>query len=291
MNSIALLLLRLLVRLPLPLLHGIGALFGWLGWLLPNANRTIALRNLELCFPQLDARARRALARRTLIETGKMLLETPLLWLGSGRRTLGLVREVRGLEHIEQAMATGRGAIAVSPHLGNWELCGLYLARYGITSLYRPPRKQAMEALVRGARERLGATLVPTDARGVRALYQALSRGGMIGILPDQDPREEAGEFAPFFGVPAKTMTLLPRLAQRSGAAVIFTFAERLPWGRGFRLHFLPAPEGIASTDAAIAVAALNQGVERCVRLAPAQYQWIYKRFRTRPDGEAPLYR
>lgn len=290
MNSIALLLLRLLVRLPLPLLHGIGALFGWLGWLLPNANRTIALRNLELCFPQLSPQARRALARRTLIETGKLLLETPLLWLSSGQRALGLVREVRGLERVEQAIAAGKGVIVVSPHLGNWELCGLYLARYHITSLYRPPRKQAMEALVRTARERLGATLVPTDARGVRALYQALARGGMIGILPDQDPREEAGEFAPFFSVPAKTMTLLPRLAQKSGATVIFTFAERLPRGRGFCLHFLPAPAGIGSTDAVTAVTALNQGVEQCVRLAPAQYQWIYKRFRSRPDGEVPLY-
>jgi len=283
-------LLRLMVRLPLPLLHGIGAVLGWLSWLVPNPNNSVTRRNLELCFPTLTPAARRTLARRTLIETGKALLETPLLWLAPGERVLELVREVRGLELVERGLAAGRGVIVVSPHLGNWELCGLYLARYGITSLYRPPRKQALESLIRIARERLGATLVPTDARGVRALYQALARGGMIGILPDQDPRDEAGAFAPFFGVPAKTMTLLPRLAQKSGAPVLFTFAERLPRGRGFRLHFLPAPAGIHSADIATAVRALNQGVEQCVRMAPEQYQWAYKRFRTRPEGEAPLY-
>lgn len=290
MHPLALFLLRLVVRLPLPWLHGIGAFLGWLSWLVPNPNKAVTLRNLELCFPQWDRAARNALARRTLIETGKALLETPLLWLAPGERVLGLVREVRGLELMEQTLAGGKGVIAVSPHLGSWELCGLYLTRYGITSLYRPPRKQALEELIRSARERLGATLVPTDARGVRALYQALSRGGLIGILPDQDPRDEAGAFAPFFGIPAKTMTLLPRLAHKSGAPVVYTFAERLPRGRGFRLHFLPAPTGIASDDMITAVTALNQGVEQCVRIAPEQYQWAYKRFRTRPEGEAPLY-
>lgn len=291
MNPLALFLLRLLARLPLPLLHGMGNLLGWLSWLVPNPNKTVTQRNLELCFPDLMPAARRTLARRTLIETGKALLETPLLWLAPGERVLGLVREVRGLELVEQGLAGGKGVIAVSPHLGNWELCGLYLARYGITSLYRPPRKQALEKLICQSRTRLGGSVVPTDARGVRALYQALARGGLIGILPDQDPRDEAGEFAPFFGVAAKTMTLLPRLAHKSGAPVLFTFAERLPRGRGFRLHFLPAPADIASDDVTVAVTALNQGVEQCVRIAPEQYQWAYKRFRTRPEGEPPLYR
>lgn len=290
MNPHVLSLLRLFGYLPLPLLHGVGVLLGWLSCLVPNPNKTVTLRNLELCFPELDDSARRGLARRSLIEMAKTLMETPAVWLTSGERTLALVREVVGAELIEQGLKAGKGLIMVSPHLGNWEICGLYLARYGITSLYRPPRQDALEEMIRRARERLGARLVPTNAKGVRALYQALAQGGMIGILPDQDPRDEAGAFAPLFGVPAKTMTLLPRLAQKSGAQVIFTFAERLPWGHGFRLHFLPAPAGIDSSDSVVAATALNQGVENCIRLAPQQYQWAYKRFRTRPAGEPSLY-
>lgn len=290
MNPLALALLRLLARLPLPLLHGLGVLLGTAAWLIPNRYRRITLRNLELCFPDLTPAARRHLARHSLVETGKTLLETPLLWFASRERLLGLIREVRGEAVLERARTAG-GVVMVTPHLGSWELGGLYLSlRHGITSLYRPPRRAALEATIRTARERLGARLVPTDAGGIRKLYQALVRGELIGILPDQDPRAQGGAFAPFFGVPANTMTLLPRLAHKGRAPVVFGFAERLPWGGGFRVHYLPAPTGIDSDDPAIAAAALNRGVEQCVRLAPAQYQWSYKRFRTRPPGEPPLY-
>ncbi len=283
--------LRALARLPLPLAHALGALLGWLVAYLPSRHRAITRRNLALCFPALGERERRVLARRSLVETGKTVLEMPRVWLTPGETALGLIREVSGEELVREAVAGGRGAIAVSPHLGNWELCGLYLsARYGITSLYRPPRASRWAAMVRAARERMGARLVPTDAKGIKTLYQALGRNEMIGILPDQDPRQGAGAFAPFFGVAANTMTLLPRLVGKSGAPVIFCFAERLPRGQGFHLHFLPAPEGIGDSDPQVAAAALNRGVEACVRLRPEQYQWSYKRFRTRPEGEPPLY-
>jgi KDO2-lipid IV(A) lauroyltransferase len=291
MHPLALLLLRLLARLPLPVLHGVGAVLGWLSWWVPNPNKTVALRNLELCFPERGKAERRALARRYLIEAGKTLTETTALWLGDLGRLRAYTREVRGGERLEQALAQGKGAIIVSPHIGSWEYVGLYCAAlHPMTCLYRPARKQGLEAVVIEGRERMGMRLAPTDTKGVRILLQALKANELIGILPDQDPRDEAGAFAPFFGVPAKTMTLLPRLAHKSGAPVFFACAERLPWGRGYRLHFLPAPAGIDSADVTTAVTALNQGVEQCVRLAPEQYQWAYKRFRTRPEGEPPLY-
>ncbi len=291
MHPLALFLLRFVARLPLSVLHGAGTLLGWLSWLVPNPNKTVALRNLELCFPQQGRAARHALARRYLIEAGKTLTETIALWLGDPERLRAYTREVRGGELLEQALAQGKGVIIVSPHIGSWEYVGLYCAAlHPMTCLYRPARKQGLESVVVSGRERMGMRLAPTDTRGVRILLQALKGNELIGILPDQDPRDEAGAFAPFFGVPAKTMTLLPRLAHKSGAPVLFACAERLPRGRGFRLHFLPAPEGLAGNDTIAAAAALNQGVEQCVRIAPEQYQWAYKRFRTRPEGEASLY-
>jgi KDO2-lipid IV(A) lauroyltransferase len=97
--------------------------------------------------------------------------------------------------------------------------------------------------------------------------------------------------YAPFFGEPALTMTLLPRLARRTGAAVLFVFVERLPRARGYRMHWLPAPEGIADADPVISATALNRGVEACVALCPEQYQWTYRRFKARPDGGPNRYR
>lgn len=292
MNPLALTLLRLVAYLPLPLLHGIGYVLGWLGWLFPNPNKRVALRNLRLCFPDMPQPERHRLARHSLIETAKTMMETVALWLGDIDRLKGWTREVRGGALLDQALQSDRGVLIVSPHIGSWEYVGLYCAaRHPMTCLYRPARQEDMEPAIVAGRQRMGIRLAPTDTRGVRTLLQALKANELVGILPDQDPRNEAGVFAPFFGVPAKTMTLLPRLAQKSGAPLLFCVAERLSWGRGFRLHFLPAPEGIASQDAVAAATALNHGVEQCVRVAPSQYQWIYKRFKTRPEGERPIYR
>jgi KDO2-lipid IV(A) lauroyltransferase len=281
-------LLRLLALLPLPLAHALGVVSGWLFFLLPNEHRDVARRNLEQCFPQLGAAARRRLLRQTLCEVGKTLFETPIIWFSSPQRFNRLVVESVGEE---QLAAIGHGALIVGPHLGSWEMVSLYCsAHYPMTSLYRPLRQPRLERPVRSARERFGAQLVPTDAKGIRALFAALKAGGLVGIPPDQDPRDSGGEFAPFFGLQANTMTLLPRLVSKSGARPLLTVAERLPWGRGFRLHFIAMPQEVGSGDAAVAVRAINESVEQAVRRWPAQYQWIYKRFRSRPPGEEPFY-
>jgi KDO2-lipid IV(A) lauroyltransferase len=125
---------------------------------------------------------------------------------------------------------------------------------------------------------------VRADGAGVRTLYKRLATGGVVGILPDQQPKRGEGQFAPFFGLDANTMVLLPRIAQRTGASVLFAFAERLPHGAGYRMRILPAPDGIADPDMRVACTALNRGVEQCVNLAFAQYQWTYKRWAERPD-------
>jgi KDO2-lipid IV(A) lauroyltransferase len=145
--------------------------------------------------------------------------------------------------------------------------------------LYRPPRFPAVEQLLRKVRGALAPEQVRAEGAGVRTLYKRLAAGGAVGILPDQKPRAGEGEFAPFFGRDALTMVLLPRLAVRTGATVLFAFAERLPRGAGFRIHLLPAPEGLDDADPRRACTALNRGVEACVQVAFAQYQWHYRRW------------
>lgn len=284
-------LLRLTALLPLPLTHAIGALLGWLLWRIPSAPRRIAARNLALCFPELTPTERDRLLRRNLMETGRGLLELGPLWLWPGQRVLALVRgSVAGEEALAATVRQQRGAILLTPHLGAWEMAGLYYSsRHPLTILYRPSRLGLDELSVRG-RGRVGGKVVATDARGVRALFTSLRNGEILGILPDQDPGEESGVFAPFFGIAANTMTLVSRLALKTGVPVFLTWAERLPCGRGYALHLRALPEVTAAASLEVSAAALNQGVEAAVRSLPAQYLWVYKRFKTRPPGEAKLY-
>jgi len=282
-------LLRLAGRLPLRVLHGIGATVGWLLWLLPNPLRRKAVQTLSLVLTQFEGKSRHALLKSALIETGKSALELCKIWSGEPQTVLALVREVHGSELFEQALCSGKGLIIAAPHLGCWELLNFWLcSRTQIAIAYRPPRHAAIEPLLIAARGALAAEQVRADgAAGVRVLFKRLLAGGVVGILPDQQPKAGEGEFAPFFGTQALTMVLLSRLAQRTSATVLFAFAERLPRGAGFRIHILPSPDGIADADLSTAVAALNRGVEDCVRRAPEQYQWAYKRYSIRPPEEA----
>ncbi|MEW9571683.1 lipid A biosynthesis acyltransferase [Rhodanobacter sp. Si-c] len=274
------LLLRLLALLPLRTLQVGGALLGRIA--LGRRTRTahhVAV-NLAIARPGLDEAARATLLREALAESGKSATEIIKIWGSGAERALRLVREVRGEALFDAALASGKGVIIAAPHLGCWELLNYWLCRKTpMAILYRPPRIAAVEGLLRKVRGALAPEQVRAEGAGVRTLYKRLAAGGTVGILPDQKPRAGEGEFAPFFSREALTMVLLPRLAARTGATVLYAFAERLPKGAGYRIHFLPAPDGLADTDLATACGALNRGVEACVDLAFPQYQWQYKRW------------
>lgn len=283
-------LLRALGVLPLRVLHALGAVVGQvLWWRRRGRERVHAEVNMQIARPRLDAAARARLAHTCLVETGRAATEMAAVWGRGARRALRLVREVEGVDVFDAALHTGRGLIIAAPHLGCWELLNYWLcAHTPIAILYAPPRTPAWEALLVRARADLAPEQVRAEGAGVRTLYKRLAAGGVVGILPDQQPRRGDGRFAPFFGLDASTMVLLPRLAQRTGATVLFAFAERLPRGAGFRIRIRPAPDGIADADLDIACAALNRGVEQCVELAFPQYQWTYKRWAERPDPDVP---
>lgn len=274
------LLLRLLARLPLRVLQGVGAALGRL--VLWRHGRTAhhAAVNLEIARPGLDHAARDVLLRQVMEESGKSVSEIVKVWGAGAERALTLVREVRGEGLFDAALAAGKGVIIAAPHLGCWELLNYWLCRKTpMAILYRPPRIAAVEGLLRKVRGALAPEQIRADGAGVRSLYKRLAAGGTVGILPDQKPRAGEGRIAPFFGRDALTMVLLPRLAARTGATVLFAFAERLPKGAGYRIHLLPAAEGLTDADPDIACAALNRGVQDCVELAFTQYQWQYKRY------------
>jgi len=281
------LLLRFVSLFPLRSVHRAGAWIGRRSLRSASRSARYSATNLRLTRPGLSASAHAALLQQTMEESGKSVTEVAAIWGGGAERSLGLIRDVVGGELFADALASGKGVIVAAPHLGCWELLNYWLcSKTPMAILYRPPRIQAIEALLRKVRGKLAPEQVRAEGAGVRALFKRLAAGGTVGILPDQKPREGDGEFAPFFGIDALTGVLLPRLAARTGSIVLFSFAERLPRGEGFRIHVLPAPEGIADPDLKVACAALNRGVEQCVERAFPQYQWHYKRFTAhdRPD-------
>lgn len=285
------LLLRLTSLLPLPASHALGAGLGSLLNRFNNQMRHVARCNIDRCFPEWTPQQRSQLVRESLQETTKAALETGGLWLWPAEDILAKIQEVSGASLLKEAMASGKGMILAAPHLGAWEVAGLYCSRCGpMTTLYRPPRIQELDSLMRNARERAGATLARTDAGGVRTLYKALGRGELVAILPDQEPDQTSGVFAPFFGIQANTMTLISRLAAKTGAMVFMIYAERLPKGRGYHLHIQKTGAPLIEGDDVQKATHLNQAIEQCVLQCPAQYQWAYKRFKTRPKGENKFY-
>lgn len=265
-------LFRLLAHLPLPLLHNLGALAGWLAYGLSPTYRRHLNENL--------AQAGVVQARgEAIAEAGKSLLELPKLWLRPQDEVVGRVVKVSGWEHVETALAAGRGILFLTPHLGCFEITAQYVAKHHpITVLYRRPKQDWLVPILEQGR---GANLdlAPADMGGVRKLLKTLKSGGLVGMLPDQAPGVGEGAWAPFFGRPAYTMTLAPRLA-RTGATVLLTYAERLHYGAGYRLHFLP-PTGDATTPAGI-----NREIEQLILRHPGQYLWGYNRYKGDPPQE-----
>ena len=276
--------------LPPPLMRLIAAgmarlyrLFGLREW-------RVTMRNLSLCFPDMDDSDRQSLALDSLRGAALTLLESLRLWSRPAAINRRWISDIDGEQLLDAALTAERGVLVAAPHLGNWELLNQYLAsRAPLAIVYRAPRQALLEALLLRGRGVDGVEQVRAEPAAVRTLLKRLQGGGMVGILPDQQPKRGEGEFAPFFDIPALTMTLLPRLAQRTGATVLFAFARREDDGR-FRIIIRAAEPAIAERDPAAATAALNRGVQACVELAPAQYQWGYKRFSLRPDGQEPLY-
>jgi KDO2-lipid IV(A) lauroyltransferase len=251
----------------------------------------VARRNLEIIAPELSTTERETRVGEILRATGRNAMETLRVWTRSRRSNLRLIRTTHGGALLDAALAGRKGLIIAAPHFGNWELLiEILAARAPFTLVYRVPEKPAGDVFLRLARGGSNVQLVPAETNAMRPLWKALMDGGMVGITPDQQPKFGGGEFAPFFGRQALTLSLIPKLAARSGAPVLFAWAEPVPGG--FDVYFEAASELIASTDLATATAAMNAQVETIARRDPNQYQWTYKRYTLRPpeSGETNPY-
>jgi KDO2-lipid IV(A) lauroyltransferase len=280
---------RFLSVFPVRLLHVIAHPLAALIWRISSRLRKVAIINVGLCYPDLSPEAQERRARRSLYHYACNALEVGVCWYARRRRFDALFDPPVGLEHVTAAKEAGNGLIVMAPHFGAWELAGLGLSDLLAATLYKPGSDPDVDAVLIERRERFGATLVPANRRGLKALMDRLKAAEAVGVLPDQEPTGGDGRFAPFFGVPALTGVLVPRLIQRSGARAIYTACVRGDRGR-FQLHFIPAEADLYAEDLDRALAALNRGVEAVVGLAPDQYLWAYKRFRARPGDQPKRY-
>ncbi|MCE8019434.1 lysophospholipid acyltransferase family protein [Halomonas sp. MCCC 1A11036] len=247
---------------------------------LSRREREVTEINLAEVYPEQAASGRRQLARESLTHSTATMLELGFAWMAAPQRVEDSIIEIHGRELLDEARAEGRGVIVLAPHFGNWEILNFWLSsHFPFTAMYEPPKIAELDPVIRQGRERMGASLVPTNPRGVAALLKALKRSEAVGILPDQEPDWGSGVFAPFYRRLAYTATLLPKLVARTDARVVTGVARRLP-GRGFAIHFLAADERVYSVDETESATGVNACVEAAITLDPAQYQWEYKRYR-----------
>jgi KDO2-lipid IV(A) lauroyltransferase len=254
-----------------------------MGWLIYLTSKRYASR-LSENLQHAGIENGEQLLHTNIREAGKGVMELPWVWMRPLDEVVASVRECHGLKCIDAAHALGKGVILLTPHIGCFEVIGLYVAaRQPFTCMYRPPRYPSLDKLMRQGRERGQMKLVATDLGGVRHLLKALKRGEAIGVLPDQVPGNGEGEWAPFFGRPAYTMTLIGRLIESSGAAVVMCHSERLPRGEGFALHF-----SSLSFDTQRSIPEqINASLESVIRKHPEQYLWSYNRYKV-PRGALP---
>ena len=280
----------LLTRLPWPWLRRGGDALAWLWRRVDARESRVARRNLQLVYPEMLPSQRHELHARILRTTARQALETLRFWTRPHADNLSRLVERNGEALYDAALASGKGVIVVAPHFGNWELLNQWLSSRGpIAIVYAPPHSRVGDAFLLRVRSADNIRQVRAEGPAVRQLWKVLKEGSGVGILPDQQPKLGDGEFAPFFGIQALTMTLVSRLAERTGATVLFAWCERTSADLEFALHVEPAPEGIADPDPAVATAVLNGMVERIARRDPAQYQWTYKRYSIRPPGSGEL--
>ncbi len=214
-----------------------------------------------------------------------------MLWHWPLEKVYRMFDEPQGFEILDEAISRNKGLIVAVPHCGSWEMLNLFLHSKGRAAvLYKPSKFPEIDAMLTDKRRRGGAEMVPATGGGIKKMYSLLKKGFFVALLPDQEPTGGSGEFAPFYGVEALTGVLLPRMAHRTGAPVIFAVCERRKGGR-YRIHLFKPDDSIYSENMREALTAVNRCIEQCIEVDIEQYLWAYKRFRHRPEGEKSLYR
>ena len=265
-------------HLPLRINHYLGVFIGQLLYLLNTDAKKVTRQNIAICFAELSINEQRSLVKKSLIETGKNLTESSLIWNQSFSENARHIRNIHGENYLD----TDENTILLVPHLGCWEITGRVIANNrAITFLFKPLKEQQQNQYLFERRNQGNLTMASADQSGVLKLQRALKHGELVGMLPDQDPGQEGGITAPFFNNPVNTMTLLVKLAKKHNARVLMCWGNRLKKGRGFELNFEPLDLTSRNDDLLEQVTLMNRAIEDVIKRFPDQYMWSYRRFKS----------
>ena len=281
--------LRFFAWLPLPVARRLSRALGYLYYWLGPKRVDIARINIRLCFPHLSAAEQEGLVKQSILQAAMWIGEAGMAWLWPMPKILEHVT-VRNPEVLINALRQDRGVILALPHMGNWEVVNAVIcSQYDFACLYKHDDEvPLLSQFIYRRRSASGIVMAPADTGGIRKLVKQLKAGSIVGLLPDHKPTAEMGVFAPFFGVPALTGTLISSLARKHQTTVLTMTVVRTV--AGFEVVYDEVKDQQAD-NALVAATALNAAIERCVALAPAQFQWVYTRFSKQPDGLPSPYK
>ncbi len=276
----------LMAWLPIPVRLGLSRLIAGLLYRLVPSRRKVAQTNIRLCFPELSAVEQHRLVKQTFFSNTLNFFETAHAWC---RPVTSVPFHIEGLQHYKDAVASGRGILVLSGHFGPIDILGaLLIGICEFSVVYRKHDNALFNYFMTRARERYSKkTLARKDMKG---LLRELKQGGAIWYAPDQDYGRKASVFVPFFSIPTATITMTSKLAKMGDAIVLPVSAYRTDDHRGFVLN-IEAPVAIPSGDDVADARWINEWLESRIRRHPEQYLWLHKRFKTRPEGEASVYR
>ena len=276
----------LAARLPWLWQRAIGRGVGWLAMHLGRTRRRAAEVNLALCFPEQSPQWRARMLRESFDALGIGLFEFARAWWGTlepAQRDL----HVEGLEHLHELQAQGRGVLLVSGHFMTLEMCGRLMCQMvPLAGMYRRHRNPVMEWAVKRGRLRYATAMFGNG--DIRGAVRHLKKGGLLWYAPDQDMRGKESVFAPFFGMPASTITATHQLSRLTGCAVVPYFHRRE--GGRYILRVAPPLANFPSDDVVADTTQVNAAIEDMVRQAPSQYLWIHRRFKRQPQGRSGYY-
>ncbi len=288
-ETLAVLLVKGLAKLPLPLSRSLGRFFGRVNWWFAKKPVHFTKTNIAHCLPSLNSSEQCELAKSSLISAGELVAELSATWLWPAKKLSKIDIECADMELLQQAYDAGKGVLLLSPHLGNWEMLLPLMSRhFEIAAMYKPPRMSSLDQLIRLVREKDGAEVYPANASGIRSIFKALKNGKLTLLLPDQEPAENAGIFVSFFNRPAWTMTLPAKIKLKTDCAVIYTVVVRT--AKGFKLIIKIADDINRLQSVEEITQAINCGMENLILETPEQYQWSYKRFYHQPDDKPQIY-
>ncbi|WP_313448547.1 Kdo(2)-lipid IV(A) acyltransferase [Pseudescherichia sp.] len=281
--------LWLIVQLPYPFLYRLGSGLGRLAMRFMKRRAHVAIRNLELCFPEMSANERHALAIKNCESTGMGLLETGMAWFWSDKR-LARWMEVINFEPVYELQRQKRGILLIGVHFLTLELgarmFGMQTPGIGV---YRPNDNPVIDWLQTWGRLRSNKSML--DRKDLKGMVKALKNGEVVWYAPDHDYGPRASVFVPLFAVDqAATTSGTWMLSRLSGAALVPFVPRRKADGKGYELVMLDPELSPPLDDAETTAAWMNKVVEKCILMAPEQYMWLHRRFKTRPEGVPSRY-